>query len=100
MEPHIEVSLPPPHPNVEPVFQQLPGLTESTQRYAEAMTLEQRVIKHMGDVTSHPVGTTSVLRRELAPEIGNAVNAIRTHNGARSAIFASIILGPPRAFEV
>src|SRR5882672_2256703 len=72
IEPHIEVALPPPRPRIEPMFQHLPGLTEATQRYDEAMTLEQRVTRHMGDVTSHPVGTTSVVRREIAPEVFQA----------------------------
>jgi len=99
IEPHIEVALPPPRPRIEPMFQHLPGLTEATQRYDEAMTLEQRVTRHMGDVTSHPVGTTSVVRREIAPEVFQAISAVRTRQGARAAVLASIILGPPRALE-
>ncbi len=98
-EPHIQVSLPDPQPNIEPHFQHLPGLTESTERYAEAMTLEQRVTRHMSDVTRTPVGTTATVRREIAPEVFEAVSAIRTQRGARAAVLASIILGPPRALE-
>jgi hypothetical protein len=99
IEPHIQVTLPPPRPRIEPMFQQLAGLTEATQRYEQAMTLEQRVTKHMGDVTSHRVGTTTVVRREIAPEVFQAISAVRTGQGARAAVLASIILGPPRALE-
>jgi hypothetical protein len=99
IEPHIQVTLPPPRPRIEPMFQHLPGLTEATQRYDQAMTLEQRVTKHMGEVTSRPVGTTSVVRREIAPEVFQAISAVRTGQGARAAVLASIILGPPRALE-
>ena len=98
-EPHIQVSLPDPQPRIEPHFQPLPGLTESTARYAEAMTLEQRVTRHMSDITRSPVGTTAAVRREIAPEVFEAVSAIRTQRGARSAVLASIILGPPRGIE-
>ena len=98
-EPHIHVSLPDPQPHIEPHFQPLPGLTESDARYAEAMTLEQRVTRHMSDITRSPVGTTAAVRREIAPEVYEAVSAIRTQRGARAAVLASIILGPPRALE-
>lgn len=99
VESEMQLVPPPPEPRLEPKFQHLPGLTESTQRYAEAMTLEQRVTRHMSEVTSHRVGTTSVVRGEIAPEIRESVHAIRTRAGARSAILASIILGPPRALD-
>jgi hypothetical protein len=99
IEPHIQVTLVSPHQHVQPAFQHLPGLTDSSERYAQAMSLEERVTRHMGDVTSHRVGTTAAVHREFAPELYDAVSAIRTRRGARSAILASIIIGPPRALE-
>ena len=98
-EPHLEVLLPVPQPRIEHTFQPLPGLTESAHRYAQAATLEERVQKHMHTVTGHRVGTTAVRHAELAPEIRELVNSLRNPKGARTAILASIILGPPRAFE-
>jgi hypothetical protein len=98
-EPHLEVLLPTPPPFIEHVFQPLPGLTESTQRYAQAATLEERVQKHMQSVTGHRVGAASVVHAELTPEIRALVDSFKTANGARAAILASIILGPPRAFD-
>ncbi len=98
-EPHLEVVLPTPPPFVEHVFQPLPGLTESTQRYAQAATLGERVQKHMQSATGHRIGTASVHHAELTPEIRALVDSFKTAKGARSAILASIILGPPRAFD-
>jgi hypothetical protein len=98
-EPHIQVALPVPPPFVEHVFRPLPGLTESTQRYAQAATLEERVQKHMQSVSGHRVGTTSVHHAELTPEIRTLVDSFKTAKGTRAAILASIILGPPRAFD-
>jgi hypothetical protein len=97
--PHIQVALPVPPPFTEHVFQPLPGLMESTQRYAQAATLEERVQKHMQSVSGQRVGTTSVQHTELAPEVRGLVDSFRNPKGARSAILASIILGPPRAFD-
>ena len=98
-KPHIQVALPEPPPFTEHAFQRLPGLTESTQRYAQAATLEERVQKHMQSVSGHRVGSTSVHHSELAPEVRALVDSFRNPKGARSAILASIILGPPRAFD-
>ncbi|HEY0550691.1 MAG TPA: hypothetical protein VGF13_13890 [Verrucomicrobiae bacterium] len=98
-EPHIQVALPVPQPFTEHIFQPLPGLTESTQRYAQASTLEERVQKHMQSVSGQRVGTTSVHHTELPPEVRALVDSFRNPRGVRSAILASIILGPPRAFD-
>ena len=95
----IQVSLSVPQPNIEPSFQQLPGLIESPARYAGAAQLQQRVAHHMADVTRHRVGTTVAHRAEVPAETLAAARSLRTRNGARAAIIASIILGPPRALE-
>ena len=99
-EPHMQVELPTPQPRIEHAFQPLAGLTEATQRYDAATALEQRVQQHMQTVTTHRVLATSVKHTEVAPDIRALVNSLRQPQTARAAILASIILGPPRAFEI
>jgi hypothetical protein len=99
-EPHIEVALRPPSPQIEPSFQQLPGLTDSDARYTAASHLQERVVQHLAEVTRHRVGTTSVTRHEISPEVRDAIGLVRDHKAIRAAMLASIILGPPRALEV
>ena len=94
---HMQVELPTPQPQIEHAFQPLAGLTEATQRYTAATALEQRVQQHMQTVTTHRVAATSVKHTETAPEIRALVNSLRHPQTARTAILASIILGPPRA---
>ena len=98
-EPHIEVSLRTARPNVEPTFQRLPGLTQSDARFDDAASLQERVTQHLADVTRHRVGTTSAHHAETPARVGELLNMIRHPEGVRRAMLASIILGPPRAFE-
>jgi hypothetical protein len=95
----IEVSLSTPQANIEPVFRPFTGIDESQQRYAGASHLQERVARHMADVTRHRVGTTTAHHAEVPAETLAAARSLRTHHGARVAIIASIILGPPRALE-
>jgi hypothetical protein len=101
------IVVPPPIPQevispgsrIEPHFHALQGLQESDKRYAEAATIEQRVMRHMHEATHHK------------PVIETAHRAIRTRSGSdarelltdrrtlRAAIVASVILGPPRALQ-
>jgi hypothetical protein len=100
VEPHIQVSLPAPHPNVAPSFQRLTGLTQSGARYADAANLQHRVAQHLAGVTRQRVGTTSVARATIAPQVREAVTAMHDAEGVRRAILASVILGQPRAFDL
>jgi hypothetical protein len=99
-EPHMQVELPTPQPQIEHAFQPLAGLTEATQRYTAATALEQRVQQHMQTVTTHRVLATSVQHKMLAPELREVMNSLHQPKGVRAAILASVILGPPRAFEI
>jgi hypothetical protein len=102
MEEGIEINLPVPQPQIEPTFQPLAGLSESTQRYAAASSLQQRVQQHLHDVTTHRVGSTmtsTATQPGVAPQFRELVDAFRTPGGARSAIIASVIFGPPRGLE-
>lgn len=96
---HIEVTLPAPQPFREPQFQSLPGLAPAQGRYAEATQLQERVTRHMTDLTSHRVGSTSVQRQSVTPEVRDVVGALRNPGTLRTAMMAAVILGPPRALE-
>ncbi len=95
----MAVDLPAPPPFVAPVFHQLPGLVESKTRYAGASSLQGRVARHMAAVSLHRVGTTTAHRAEIPAATCAVARSLRTPAGVRSAIIASIILGPPRALE-
>lgn len=94
---HLQVDLTVPEPNVEPVFTPLHGLAEAQQRYEAASNLQARVQHHMADVIRHSECTTQAHRAAPPAETLAAARSLRTPAGARSAIIASIVLGPPRA---
>ena len=83
--------------DVQPRFQPMPELTESAYAYSQASQLGQKVEGHLRQVTEHPVGTTSVARKVATPEAAAALALLRRPHLARTAILASIIIGPPRA---
>ncbi len=83
---------------VDVEFKPLPGLTTSVQAYQEASTLQEKVQQHLRQVTRKPVGTTQVLHRAASPEATRAIGLVRDPQAVRSAILASVVLGPPRAF--
>jgi hypothetical protein len=98
-EGRIEVTLPTLQQHVAPTFHPPRGLVDSDVRYAHASHLQERVAAHMGDVTRHRVGTTLVQRTAATMEATDAAQTLRTRRGVRTALIASIILGPPRAVE-
>jgi hypothetical protein len=87
------------HSPVEVTFQALPGLTQATHAYAEASTMEEKVQQHLREVTQKPVGLTKVLHRASTAEATGARALIRDRHSVRSALLASIILGPPRGLS-
>ncbi len=84
---------------VEVSFKPLAGLTESPQAYEKAASLEEKVQQHLRDVTTHRVGTTQVARKPLSANAREAVALVRKPDSLRSAVLASIILGPPRSLS-
>ncbi|HWN97379.1 MAG TPA: hypothetical protein VNT99_20270 [Methylomirabilota bacterium] len=98
-ESHIDVASRTPHPQIQPSFQHLPGLTDPGAGYADASHLQERVAHHLAEATRHRVGITSVLRHETSHEIRDAIGLVRDHKTIRAAMIASVILGPPRALE-
>ena len=83
--------------DVQPSFHALPALTESVQAYQQASHLDQEVERHLREVTQRPIGLTTVHRKGVTPEASAALALVRNPKSMRTAILASIIIGPPRA---
>jgi hypothetical protein len=86
----------------EPVVPRRHVLTEAAESHAHAATLLQRTQEQLHQLhssTHRAAAPASVHHVEPAPEIRALVNSLRHPHTARTAILASIILGPPRAFE-
>ncbi len=96
----IEAVLPTRRPHIEPVFDSYAGVTGPTHHVSDAAAIERRVQERFHHATTHRVAAASVHHAELAPEIREVLTSVHTFKGARAAILASVILGPPRAFEV
>ncbi len=78
----------------------LPGLTQSATAYTRAQKLESSVEGHMREAREQVARhTVRVSARRATPEVAGIVKMIREPHGARTAILASIILGPPKALE-
>lgn len=87
----------PEHNPVEVSFKALPTLTESVHAYQEASGLDDKVKLHLSEVTRKRVGLTSVHHRPSSREATEAMALVRNPTSVRSAVLASIILGPPRS---
>ena len=85
--------------SVEPSFRHLPGLSQSAKVHQDASQLDHKVEAHLRSVTQRPVGSTSVQHRAATPEASAALALVRNPKSIRSALLASIILGPPRALS-
>ncbi len=79
----------------------LPGLTTSTPTYARASQLDERVAEHLREITKQVEQHKMVQQENPLPfEVTQALALVRSREGLRSAILASVILGPPKAMEV
>ena len=74
-------------------------LTQSRQAYERASQLDKKVAEHIDRVPGQRVLDTKVTRREISPEILQAVSFFKNARSARQAVIASLILGPPRSVE-
>jgi hypothetical protein len=86
----------------EPVVPRRAALTEAAESHAHAATLLQRTQEQLHQLhssTHRAARPATVHHVEVAPEIRALVNSLRQPQTARAAILASVILGPPRAFE-
>jgi len=79
----------------------MPTLEHSAQAFLRASNIESKVAEHMQragqQVASHK---TLEIKREVAPEIRQAVSLVRNRQSQRAAIIAGMVLGPPKAMEV
>jgi hypothetical protein len=86
----------------EPVVPRLHTFSEATDTYAHASTLLERTQEQLHQLhgSTHRAASPATVRHaELAPEVRALVQSLRQPQTARTAILASIILGPPRALE-
>jgi hypothetical protein len=77
----------------------LATMAESKGAYERASQLDKKVAEHIGRVSGQRVLATTVVRREVSPELGQAVALFKNARTARQAVIASLILGPPRSLE-
>jgi hypothetical protein len=96
----VEVYLPPPQPKIEPVFQPAHGLSHADDRYAHAASIQQRVEQHMAAVSRRGPSKAETAHHEISVRTNEAVELVRNQRNLRSAILASVILGPPKSLEV
>ncbi len=78
------------------------GLTEAAERHAHAASLWERTQEqlHQQHGPTHRAAPPAFVRQTQAtPEVRELLEMLRRPQGARTAILASVVLGPPRAFE-
>jgi hypothetical protein len=117
--PPVVVQLPPPlpravaRPALRPVVIQqidpdmekglpvkMPTLEHSAQAFLRASQLESKVATHMQRVDQQVTTHQKIeLRKQIAPEIRQAISLVRQRQSQRAAIIAGIVLGPPKAME-
>jgi hypothetical protein len=92
-----------PMPVIEAPRVELPTLTESATAYIKASQISERVAQRFEHVDQ---GTAAAApeppaprRRGPAPDAAEFVRQLRSARGARQAILATVILGPPKALE-
>lgn len=72
-------------------------LAAAAQAFLVGSQLDDRMAEHLRQVTLRPVGKTGVTSGELTAEATAALELIRHPRSVRTAMIASVILGPPRA---
>jgi len=94
------VLVPPPlPPGLQPSNQPLATLSESQQAYARASQLDKSAAARIERVPGQEVQLTTVTRQAASPELAEAVSLFKNPQAARLAVIASVVLGPPRAFQ-
>ena len=72
-------------------------LAAAAQAFLVGSQLDDRMAEHLRQVTLRPVGKTGVTSAERTAEAAAALELIRHPRSVRTAMIASVILGPPRA---
>ena len=93
------VLIPPPLPPGVQSSQPLATLSESQAAYTRASQLDQSAAARIERAPGQEVQLTTVTRQATSPEVMQVVSLFRNAQGARQAVIASIIFGPPRALE-
>jgi len=76
-----------------------PSLTQSAQAHQRASQLDLKVAERLRQIEQQVTRHTAAPKVERAArEIELAKTMLRSHDSLRSAIVASVILGPPKAF--
>lgn len=86
----------------EPAVPRLHTFAEASENYTHAASLLQRTqaqLHQLHGPTHRAAPPASVRHVEPAPEIRDLLKMLRQPQGARAAILASVVLGPPRAFS-
>ena len=66
---------------------------------ATASQLDKTAASRIERVPGQEVQLTAVIRRPVSPEVMQVVALFKSPSAARQAVIASVIFGPPRAFE-
>jgi hypothetical protein len=77
-------------------------LSEANQRHAHAASLFERTQTQLHELhgpTHRATAPATVKHLEHTPEVRELLKMLRHPQGVRSAILASVVLGPPRALE-
>jgi hypothetical protein len=78
----------------------LPPLTQSVQAYQRASQLDVQVAERLRQIEQQVTRHTIAPKAEwVSAEILRAKSMLRSRDSLRSAIVATVILGPPKAFE-
>ena len=78
----------------------LSSFATATKKYDAASALSERVAAHMHGVGHQAVGLTSIeSTKKLWPEVAETKALFKNAKTVRQAVIASLILGPPKAFE-
>ncbi len=84
---------------VEQSVRDLGAMQESKRAYARASRLDTVMANRIATTPGKPVETTSVVYRAASPEVTQVLSLFKNARGARQAVIASIILGPPKSLE-
>ncbi len=86
-----------------PARPRLAAFSEATETYAHASSLLQRTQEQLHQLhgpTHRAAPPAAVHHTAIAPELSALLKSLHHPQGARAAVLASVVLGPPRAFEV
>lgn len=84
---------------IEVSARELAPLTQSQQAYARASQIDKTVAAHIEKVSGQHVQATVVIRRAPSPEVTQVISLFKNAKAARQAVMATVVFGPPRAFE-